>query len=43
MSTRLGIKRTAEVVDATSRTASDGKTYYDIQVCRATACMAARM
>ncbi|GAB4816689.1 hypothetical protein N2152v2_003735 [Parachlorella kessleri] len=32
MSTRLGIKRAAEVVDASSRTASDGKTYFDIQL-----------
>ena len=31
MSTRLGVKRTAEVESAESRTSSDGKVYYDIQ------------
>lgn len=32
LSTRLGVKRTAEVVEATSRTGDDGQTYYDIQI-----------
>lgn len=32
MSTRLGVRRTAEVVDVSSRVGEDGKTYYDIQV-----------
>lgn len=31
MSTRLGVKRTAEVESAESRTTDDGKEYYDIQ------------
>lgn len=31
MSTRLGVRRTAEVVSATQRTAPDGRLYYDIQ------------
>eukprot|EP00890_Picochlorum_soloecismus_P004635 jgi/Picsp_1/5172/NSC_02535-R1_lumenal -like protein len=31
MSTRLGVKRTAEVESAEPRTSSDGKVYYDIQ------------
>ena len=30
MSTRLGVKRSAEIESATKRTGSDGKTYYDI-------------
>ena len=32
MSTRLGVKREGEIVSATSRTGSDGREYYDIQV-----------
>jgi len=32
MSTRIGVKREAEVVDATARTASDGQEYYDIEI-----------
>lgn len=32
MSTRIGIKRTGEVVSASSRTGSDGNQYYDVQV-----------
>lgn len=32
MSTRLGVKREAQVVSASSRTGADGKLYYDIQV-----------
>ena len=31
MSTRLGVKRTAEVVAASQRTGADGQLYYDIQ------------
>lgn len=31
MSTRLGVKRTAEVVSATAREGPGGRTYYDIQ------------
>ncbi|KAL4858613.1 PsbP domain-containing protein 1 [Chlorella vulgaris] len=31
MSTRLGVRRTTEVVSATARTAPDGKLYYDLQ------------
>ena len=31
MSTRLGVKRTAEVVAAAERTGADGQLYYDIQ------------
>lgn len=31
MSTRLGVRRTGEVISASSRTGSDGQTYYDIQ------------
>lgn len=31
MSTRLGVKRTAEVVAASQRTAPDGRLYYDTQ------------
>lgn len=31
MSTRLGVKRTGEVVSASQRTAPDGRLYYDIQ------------
>jgi hypothetical protein len=31
MSTRLGVKRTAEIEKATSRTGPDGKIYYDIE------------
>ena len=30
MSTRLGVKRTAEVVNAEERTGADGQLYYDI-------------
>ena len=33
MSTRIGVKRSGEVVSATERTGPDGKKYYDIQVC----------
>ena len=33
MSTRLGIKRTADVVSASERIASDGKKYFDVEVC----------
>ena len=36
MSTRLGVKRSAEVVAAAARTGADGRTYYDIQVGRRT-------
>jgi len=32
MSTRLGVRREAEVVSATQRTGPNGKAYYDIQV-----------
>ncbi len=32
MSTRLGISRFGEVISATSRTAEDGRTYYDIAI-----------
>jgi hypothetical protein len=31
MSTRLGVKRTAEVVASSQRTGADGQLYYDIQ------------
>lgn len=31
MSTRLGVRRTAEVVAAAERTGPDGRAYYDIQ------------
>jgi hypothetical protein len=31
MSTRLGVRRQGEVVSATTRTADDGKEYYDIE------------
>lgn len=31
MSTRLGVRRTAEVVAAAARTAPDGQLYYDVQ------------
>lgn len=31
MSTRLGVKRTSEVVAASSRTGADGRLYYDVQ------------
>lgn len=33
MSTRLGVRRTGEIVSAAERTGPDGKLYYDIQVC----------
>ena len=33
MSTRLGIKREAEVRSAERRLAPDGKLYYDLEVC----------
>lgn len=33
MSTRLGVRREADVVSATERTGADGKLYYDIEVC----------
>lgn len=33
MSTRIGIKREGQVVEASSRTGADGQTYYDIRVC----------
>eukprot|EP00878_Enallax_costatus_P026750 GHUV01028737.1.p1 GENE.GHUV01028737.1~~GHUV01028737.1.p1 ORF type:complete len:211 (+),score=32.48 GHUV01028737.1:659-1291(+) len=33
MSTRLGIRRTGEIISADSREGPDGRTYYDIQVC----------
>ena len=32
MSTRLGVKRNGEVVEADQRVGPDGKEYYDIQV-----------
>ncbi len=32
MSTRLGVRREAEIVSATERTGADGKLYYDVQV-----------
>ncbi len=32
MSTRIGVKRSGEVVSATERMGPDGKKYYDIQV-----------
>jgi len=32
MSTRIGVKRSAEVVSAAARTADDGQLYYDIQI-----------
>lgn len=32
MSTRLGIRRSGEIVSATSRVGDDGKTYYDISI-----------
>ena len=33
MSTRLGVKRSGEVVSADERMGPDGRMYYDIQVC----------
>ena len=33
MSTRLGVKRSGEVVSADRRMGPDGREYYDIQVC----------
>lgn len=33
MSTRIGVKRSGEVMSATERMGPDGKKYYDIQVC----------
>lgn len=32
--TRLGVRRAADIVSASSRTGSDGRDYYDIQVVR---------
>ncbi len=32
MSTRIGVKRTGEILSADKRTGPDGKEYYDIQV-----------
>lgn len=31
MSTRIGVRRTAKILSATTRTGADGKQYYDIQ------------
>ena len=33
--TRLGVRRSGEVVSANRRTGADGRTYYDVQVCKA--------
>lgn len=33
LSTRIGVKRTADVVSASDREASDGRKYYDLEVC----------
>ena len=32
LSTRLGVKRTTDVVSSSERTGSDGKKYYDLEV-----------
>lgn len=34
MSTRLGVRRTGEIVSARSRTGADGRLYYDVEVGR---------
>ena len=31
--TRLGVRRESDIISASSRTGSDGKEYYDIEVC----------